>query len=52
MEEDDIMKKIENQVNKKSPGSKKKCKPKKKENNYKLFQRLMVEDLIKNGYIK
>ena len=52
MEEDELMKKIEKQVNKKSPASKKKRKPNKKENNYKLWEQLNEETLRKLGYIK
>lgn len=50
MEEDELMKKIEKQVNKKSPASKKKRKPKK--NQYQLWSQLNEETLRKLGYIK
>lgn len=52
MEEDELMKKMENQVNKKSGSPKKKNKPKKKEDSYHLYKKLMVENLVKLGYIK
>ena len=52
MEDDELMKKIEHQVNKKkSPGVPKR-KKKKKENNYKLWEQLNEETLRKLGYIK
>lgn len=51
MEDDELMKKIEKQVNKKSPASKKKRKPAKK-NQYQLWAQLNEEALRKLGYIK
>ena len=53
MEDDDIMKKIEKQVNKKSPASKKKRNQEKnKVNQYQLWAQLNEETLRKLGYIK
>lgn len=52
MTDEELMKKIENQVSKKTHGSHKKRKPKKKENAYKLYERLQLEELIRLGYIK
>lgn len=51
MEDDELMKKMEKQVKKKSPASKKR-KPKKKENWSQLYQRLRDEELKRLGYIK
>lgn len=51
MTDDELMKKIENQVSKKTPGSHKKRKPAKK-NQYQLWSQLNEETLRKLGYIK
>lgn len=51
MEEDELMQKIEKQVKKKSPASKK-HRPAKKKNQYQLWAQLNDETLRKLGYIK
>ena len=50
MTDEELMKKMENQVNKKSPGSKKR--KTKKKNQYQLWSQLNEETLRKLGYIK
>ena len=52
MEDDVLMKKMEEQVNRKSPAPKKKRKARKKESGPELYARLKQEELVRLGYIK
>ena len=52
MEDDELIQKMEEQVNKKSPAPNKKRKSRTKESGPQLYARLKHEELVRLGYIK